>query len=98
MPIPTTKHKQEFERLEARISNEKKSFLKHAADLVGRSLTDFVVNSAYEAATRVIKEQEQIKLSIEDSNTFISALQNAPTPSNVLIAAAKKYKKEIISK
>ncbi len=98
MPLPITKHKQEFERLEARISNEKKSFLKHAADLLGRSLTDFVVNSAYEAATRVIREHEQIKLSMKDSDTFIKALQHAPTPSSTLVAAAKKYKKDIISK
>jgi uncharacterized protein (DUF1778 family) len=98
MPLSTTNHKQDSERLEARISIEKKSFLKHAADLVGRSLTDFVINSAYEAATRVIKEHEQIKLSINDSETFIKALQNAPAPSKALVTAAKKYKKEIVSK
>jgi uncharacterized protein (DUF1778 family) len=98
MPFSTTKQKHDVERLEARISLEKKTFLKHAADLVGRSLTDFVVNSAYEAATRVIKEHEQIKLSIKDGDAFINALQNAPAPSNALIAAAKRYKKDIISK
>jgi uncharacterized protein (DUF1778 family) len=98
MPSSSIKHKPDFERLEARISNEKKSFLKHAADLVGRSLTDFVVNSAYEAATRLIKEHEQVKLSMKDSDTFIHALQNAPAPSAALVAAAKRYKKDIISK
>lgn len=98
MPLNTTKRKPNFERLEARISIEKKTFLKHAADLVGRSITDFVVNSAYEAATRVIKEHEQIKLSIKDSHAFIQALQHSPAPSNALIRAAKKYKKDIISK
>ena len=98
MPSPTTGHKPDFERLEARISHEKKSFLKHAADLTGRSLTDFVVNSAYEIATRVIKEHEQIRLSIKDRDTFINALQNTPAPSSALTAAAKRYKKDIISK
>lgn len=98
MPFSTMKCKPNFERLEARISGEKKSFLKHAADLVGRSLTDFVVNSAYEAATLIIKEHEQIQLSIKDRDIFINALKNAPAPSNALVAAAKRYKKEIISK
>ena len=98
MPFRTMKPKPDFERLEARISNEKKSFLKHAADLVGRTLTDFVVNSAYEAASRVIKEHEQIQLSVKDRDIFINALQNAPAPSNALLTAAKRYKKEIISK
>lgn len=97
MTFPTPK-KHGIERLEARISLEKKAFLKHAADLVGRSLTDFVVNSAYEAATRVIKEHEQVKLSMQDANAFMNALQNIPAPSKALIAAAKKYKKDIISK
>jgi uncharacterized protein (DUF1778 family) len=98
MATQTTRHKAAFERLEARISNEKKSFLKHAADLVGRSLTDFVVNSAYEAATRVIKEHEQIKLSIKDRDVFMNALQSPPSPSTALVSAAKRYKKDVISK
>jgi uncharacterized protein (DUF1778 family) len=88
----------DFERLEARISHEKKSFLKHAADLLGRTLTDFIVNSAYEAAARVIKEHEQIRLLAKDRDIFINALQNAPAPSHALVTAAKKYKKEVISK
>lgn len=93
MPSTTMKHKPPFERLEARISHEKKIFLKHAADLVGCSLTDFVVNSAYDAATRIIKEHEQIRLSIKDRDAFIHALQNTPAPSKKLIAAVKKYNK-----
>ncbi|HLB41528.1 MAG TPA: DUF1778 domain-containing protein [Gammaproteobacteria bacterium] len=98
MPSSTIKHKIENERLEARISAEKKYFLKYAADLVGRSLTDFVVNSAYEAATRVIKEHEQIRLSLKDRDVFIQSLLNPPLPSNALLRAAKKYKKDITSK
>ena len=98
MPSSTARHKPNFERLEARISNEKKSFLKHAADLVGRTLTDFVVNSAYEAATRVIKEHEHIRLSIKDRDIFINALKNAPAPSSKLVDAVKKYKKDVTSK
>ena len=98
MPFSTMKRKPDFERLEARISSEKKLFLKHAADLAGRSLTDFVVHSAYEAATRVIKEQEHIKLSMKDSDVFIKALQYAPAPSRQLVVAAKKYNKDILSK
>lgn len=98
MPSQTMKPKPAFERLEARISNDKKSFLKHAATLMGRSLTDFVIDSAYEAATRVIKEHEQIRLSIEDRKTFINALLNSPKPSSELVEAVKRYKKDIVSK
>lgn len=98
MPTHPAKHKPSFERLEARISYENKSVLKYAADLVGRSLTDFVINSAYEAATRIIREHEQIKLTMKDRDVFIQALENTSAPSSALVAAAKKYKKDVISK
>lgn len=97
MPTLNIKSKND-ERLEARISLDKKVFLKHAADLAGRTLTDFVINAAYEAATRLIKEHEQIKLSVQDSQMLINALNNSPPPSNTLIAAAKRYKKDVSSK
>lgn len=91
------KQKPEIERLEARISAKKKDFLKYAADLTGRSLTDFVVNSAYEAALRVIKEHEQLHLSLKDRDVFIQALLHPPAPSSALLRAAKKHKKDVAS-
>ncbi|OGT41248.1 MAG: hypothetical protein A3F42_03445 [Gammaproteobacteria bacterium RIFCSPHIGHO2_12_FULL_37_34] len=98
MSSPMLKHKIEMKRLEARISTEKKKFLQHAADLVGRSLTDFVVHSAYEAATRVIKEYEQIRLSLKDRDVFIKVLLNPPLPSKALLNITKKYKRNVLSK
>lgn len=92
------KHRLESERFEARLSAENKNLLKYAADLVGRSLTDFVVNSAYEAAARVIKEREQISLSLKDRDVLIQSLLNPPAPSDVLLNAAKKYNKDVVSK
>lgn len=93
-----SKHSKEIGRLEARISSEKKSILKNAATLRGISLTDFVVNSAYEAAQRVIEEYEQLKLSEADRAIFIHALLNPPKPSGNLMKAAKRYKKDVQSK
>jgi uncharacterized protein (DUF1778 family) len=93
-----TKHSPDIERLEARISADKKSILKNAADLSGRTLTDFVIHSAYEAAIRVIQEYQQLHLSVKDRETFVHALLNAPNPSDKLVKAARKYKKDIISK
>ena len=42
MGQPATKHGQDTERLEARISADKKNLLRNAAELSGRTLTDFV--------------------------------------------------------
>src|SRR5688572_6926289 len=98
MAHPAARNTPEIERFEARISADKKSVLKNAAELSGRTLTDFVVQSAYEAAIRVIQEYQQLHLSIKDRDIFIHALLNPPAPSNNLVKAAKMYKKDIISK
>jgi uncharacterized protein (DUF1778 family) len=91
-------HTSDSERLEARISSDKKRLLKNAAELSGRTLTDFVVHSAYEAAVRVIQEYQQLHLSVNDRDIFIRALLNPPPPSANLLKAVKKYKKDIDSK
>lgn len=57
--------------------------LKHAADLQGRTLSDFVVSAAQDAARRTIEEAEIIRLSLTDQRRFAEALINPPelTPS-----------------
>jgi uncharacterized protein (DUF1778 family) len=89
---------QETERLEARISADKKNLLKNAAALSGRTLTDFVVNSAHEAAVRVIQEHQQLHLSTMDRDVFIRALLHPAKPSDALLNATKAYKRDVESK
>ncbi len=80
-------------RLEARLSREQKDLLQHAADLLGRSLSDFILNASQEAATKVIREHVIITLSVKESENFISILLNSPKPNARLKRAAKRYKK-----
>ncbi len=98
MVQPLIKYNHETERLEARISSDKKKLLKNAAELSGRTLTDFVVSSAYEAAVRVIQEYQQLHLSIADRDVFINALLNPPKASNNLLKTAEEYKRDVESK
>ena len=98
MAYPATKSSSGMERLEARITADKKSVLKNAADLSGRTLTDFVIHSAYEAAKQVIEEHQQLHLSVADRDVFIQALLNPPKPTDKLLKAVKKYKKDVVSK
>jgi len=79
-------------RLEARITAEQKDVLSKAAALLGRSLTDFVVTSAYETAARTIREHEAMVLSERDRKVFVSALLNPPAPGARLRKAARRYK------
>ena len=66
------------ERLETRLSREQKELLQWAADLEGRSLTDFVVSHAQNAAVQTIAEHTTIELSRADSIAFVKSLQSPP--------------------
>ncbi len=79
------------ERLEARISRDQKALFQRAAELQGRTLTDFVVSSLYEVAVRTIEEMQIIRLSAEDSRAFADALLNPRAPNERLRAAARRY-------
>jgi uncharacterized protein (DUF1778 family) len=79
------------ERLEARISHNQKALFQRAAELQGRTLTDFVVSSVHEAAVRTIEEMQTIRLNAEDSRTFARALLKPRAPSEKLRAAARRY-------
>ncbi len=81
------------ERLEARVTREQKAVLMRAAALQGRSLTDFVVHSAQEAAMSVIEAHESIRLGAKDREAFVDALLNPPKPGKRLRAAARRFKR-----
>ncbi len=80
------------ERLEARISRQQKEIFQHAADLEGRSLTDFVLASVQRAAEQTIREHDVITLSARDSRAFVKALLHPEPASERLRAAAERYK------
>ena len=73
-------------RLEARLPNEVHALLTRAAVIEGRTLTDFVVSAAREAACRTIEQTEIIRLSAEDQRRIAESLLKPPEPG----AAVKK--------
>jgi len=79
------------ERIEARVNAETKALCQEAANLEGRSLTDFIVASAAESARRVIRERELIDLSRRDRKTFVASLLHPPSPNRRLRDAARYY-------
>lgn len=90
--MATGSHAKLMARLEARVSPETKALFQKAADLEGRTLTDFVVASVQAEAYRVIQQHQALKLSVEDSEAFVDALLNPPKPNNRLKAASLRYK------
>ena len=61
-------------RLEARITPDALAVVKRAAELQGRSVSDFVVAAAQEAAQRAIEEAQIIRLSVEDQRAIAEAI------------------------
>lgn len=79
-------------RLEARVSVDEKKLFQHAAALQGRSLTEFLVSCAHDAAKRTVQEHEILKLSAGDRDAFVSALLKPPVPGKRLRKAARRYR------
>ena len=80
-------------RLEARISTDLHALLKRAAELQGRTMTDFVVSAVQEAAQRAIEQSEVIRLSLADQECFAQALLAPPKPNVALQRAFERRNK-----
>jgi uncharacterized protein (DUF1778 family) len=81
-------------RLEARVTPDQKALLQQAATLSGRTLSEFVVASAQEAAARVIQEHETIRLSRAEQIAFVNALLKPRVPTARLRRAVAKYRQQ----
>ncbi len=88
--------KQKRARFEARNSSQQKERLQRAADLEGRTLSDFVIESAQRAAEDVIRKHEVISLSARDSRRFVQALLDPSPPNERLRDAAAYYRRVIL--
>jgi uncharacterized protein (DUF1778 family) len=84
-------------RIKARIAPDALAAVKRAAEIQGRSLSDFVVAAAEEAANRTIEQAHIMRLSLEDQRRFAEAILNPPAPNKALRRAAKAYKGLIAS-
>ena len=81
-------------RFDARLNEEQKLLIQRAADLEGRTLTDFVLQSAQAAAERTIERRAMLILTARESEAFADAVLNPPEPSPVLRRAARHYREK----
>ena len=79
-------------RFDARLNEDQKILIQRAADLEGRTMTDFVLHSAETAAERTIQERSMLILSVRETEAFVNAVLNSAEPGVVLRAAARQYK------
>ena len=80
-------------RLEARLPVDVHALLKRAAEIEGRTLTDFVVAAASAAARKTIEDAEMIRLSVEDQERFAEALINPPPLAPAMQKAMQRHRR-----
>jgi uncharacterized protein (DUF1778 family) len=84
-------------RLEARITREALAVVRRAAEIQGRSVSDFVVAAAQEAAQKTVSEIEVMRLSREGQEKFVDLLLSPPAPAPALKKAFRRHR-ELIGK
>jgi uncharacterized protein (DUF1778 family) len=85
-------HTSRTARLEARIAPEALAVVRRAAEIQGRSVSDFVVAAAQEAAQKTVSEVEIIRLSRAAQEQFVKLLMKPPAPVPALKKAFARHR------
>jgi len=84
-------------RVEARIAPDALAVVRRAAELQGRSVSDFLVAAALKDARQTIEEAQIIRLSVDDQQRFAELLLNPPPLAPAMKRALKARKRLIAS-
>lgn len=76
-------------RVEARIAPDALAVVRRAAELQGRSVSDFLVAAALKDAQRTIEDAQLIRLSVQDQERFAALLLNPPPLAPAMKRALK---------
>ena len=80
-------------RFDTKLSKEQKDLFERAAHIGGfRTLTEFIISSVQEKATKIITEKEIFLASKRDKEIFFNAIMHPGKPNAKLKSAAKRYK------
>lgn len=82
-------------RITARVPLAVQERLQEAADLVGATLNQFVVQSALEKAEQIIDRETMIGLTRRDAAVLIDLLENPAKPNAALKRAFERYKGKV---
>lgn len=79
-------------RVEARISPDALELIRRAAELQGRSISDFMVAAAQEAAQRAVADVEILRLSRQAQEQFAALVLDPPEPTAALVRAFERHR------
>jgi uncharacterized protein (DUF1778 family) len=80
-------------RFDLRLPEPAKNRIERAAEITGRTATEFVRAAADNAARKVLADHEKTVLTESDRKVFFAALLKPAKPSRALLDAAKRHKK-----
>lgn len=74
----------ESARINLRTSMEAKLTIERAANLMGTTVSSFMLQNAYEAARRIVAETDTLTLTQRDFDAFVAALEKPKKPKAAL--------------
>ena len=74
----------ESARINLRTSTEAKAVIERAASLMGTTVSSFMLQNAYEAARRIVSENDTLLLTQRDFEAFTASMQKPPKPKAAL--------------
>lgn len=86
------------ERLTARVPPSVRELIAQAAQAVGATMNQFLVQSAVEKATEVLERERVISLSSRDAQMVFDLMENPPEPSARLKEALRRRERLSCSK
>jgi uncharacterized protein (DUF1778 family) len=86
-------------RFDTRLPKEQKEYFEYAANLGGfRNLTEFIVFSAQQQASKIVESHNVILASKRDQEIFFDAIMNPSKPNSKLRKAASRYNQAIANR
>jgi uncharacterized protein (DUF1778 family) len=82
-------------RVETRIAPDALAIVRRAAEIQGRSVSDFLVAAAIKDAQRTIEDAQIIRLSVKDQQRFAELLLKPPPLAPAMKRALKARKRLI---
>lgn len=81
-------------RIDIRATESAKDTIESAAQYVGTTISAFILESAMEKATKVLRQAQTIKLNLQEQDRFMQILENPPEPNEKLKQLVKKHKEK----
>jgi uncharacterized protein (DUF1778 family) len=81
-------------RFEVRVSTDEKETVEHAANLEGTTVSAYMRSRVLKAAREDISAQDKIRLSNQDRDQFLKALENPPKPQGKLKTAFSEFREK----